>query len=453
MNVIRLNEESIGTKKFILELFEIGVSIVRPKNTLSNFFTFSKTKIKIKDKSQIYIYKNFKSIIPICIGKASVETAATIKNLFENNNIKLTEGVVVVNKENYKGIDGFKCFSSGHPIPNKVGIRASKFIEKILSNTEEDDLILIFISGGGSSLLPYPVNSISLEEKSLVNKILIESGANINEINIVRKHLSKIKGGNLAKICFPSKVHSFILSDVVGDDLSSIASGLTVPDPSTFSDAKKILKKYKIWKRLPDSARNYLEQGLHDKLLETPKKNNKIFKYSKNTIIGSNSISLNEIKKKCEKKNIKVKIWKKNLEGDVRKISKEFVEHINSVDLKTPLIILSGGETTVKINGNGQGGRNQEFTLYFCLYAKKILPNLKYTFLSAGTDGRDGPTNAAGGIIDHNSYDLILSKGINLKAELKNNNSNHVLKQINSLVIMNGTNTNVADIQILAIVK
>tara|TARA_E500000178_G_scaffold347184_1_gene400041 strand:- start:4242 stop:5603 length:1362 start_codon:yes stop_codon:yes gene_type:complete len=453
MNTISLNEVKTDAKKLILDLFNLGVSVVRPKNIITNFLEISKEEIKVRDESKVYIYKDFNNIIPICIGKAAVETAMTIKNLFDNKHVKFNKGVVVVNQENYKKIDGFTCFSSGHPLPNNVGIEAAKFIEETLRKTDEKDLILIFISGGGSSLLPYPVNSLSLNEKTLVNKILIESGASINEINIVRKHLSKIKGGNLTKICYPSKVHSFILSDVVGDDLSSIASGLTVPDPSTFLDAEKILKTYKVWKKLPINARNYIKKGAKDKSLETPKKNNKIFKNSKNTIIGSNSISINKIMNNCKEKNVNVIIWKKNLEGNVKEKSKELVEYINKINFEAPVIILSGGETTVKVNGSGAGGRNQEFSLYFSFYARKIIPDLRYTFLSAGTDGRDGPTNAAGGIVDQNSYDLIINKGIDLEKELNNNNSNHVLKEINSLVIMNGTNTNVADIQILAIVK
>ena len=358
---------------------------------------------------------------------------------------------MVVNQENYKRIKNFKSFISSHPLPNQKGIEASKSIIEYLKKTEENDLILVFISGGGSSLLPLPSDGLSLKNKIDINKKLLESGANIDEINCIRKHLSKIKGGNFLKFCYPSKVHSLILSDVVGDNLSSISSGLTVPDPSTFVDAKNILRKYGLWKKIPKKISNHLLDGINSEKLETPKAGNKIFKKSKNTLIGSNFKSLDEIKKRCVKKKLMAKIWKKNIEGDVKKIALNFIKDLKILKYKVPIVLISGGETTVKISGNGLGGRNQEFALHFINFAYQYLPNLKFTLLSAGTDGRDGPTDAAGAIVNHNSFNEIKKKGVNLNEELLNNNSYNVLKLINSLIIINGTNTNVADIQLLTI--
>ena len=322
-----------------------------------------------------------------------------------------------------------------------------------LKNTHQEDLVLIFISGGGSSLLPYPVKNVSLTDKITVNKYLLESGANIDEINTVRKHLSQIKGGNLAKFCFPARVHSLILSDVVGDNVSSISSGLTVPDPSTFNDSKNILLKYNLWKKMPKTIINHIKTGIEFKELETPKNGNKIFKNSSYTIIGSNTKSLEEIRRNCIKKDIKCKIWKKNIEGDVREVAKNFVLDLKIKKIKKPMILISGGETTLQVKGSGLGGRNQEFALYFNHFIRKYLPDLKYVFLSAGTDGKDGPTNSAGAIINNESYKKFKEKNINIDKELKNNNSYNVLKQIESLVIINGTNTNVADIQLLLLME
>ena len=433
----------------LLEIFKHGVSSVQPNNILDNFIKVKSKKIIVTEGSKQKIYSKINRVFPVCIGKASVDMAKKIKKIFKVSNFKIEKGILIVNKENFSKVKGFKCFSSGHPIPNRNGLDASIFLENYLGKLEKNDLVLIFISGGGSALAPYPVDGISLEEKIIINKILLESGANIKEINIVRKHLSKLKGGNLVKICNPAYVHSFILSDVIGDDLSSIASGMTTYDNSTFRDVKKILNKYKIWTKIPKNIKNHINNGEKKKELETPEKNNQIFRKTNNTLIGSNNLCLNNIKNLCKKYNINSKIWFKNIDGDVKKISKKFSNNIKKIKYKTPVLLISGGETTVKVNGKGKGGRNQEFALYFAIEMKKINPSKSFIILSAGTDGRDGPTNAAGGILNEGSLEKIKNKKVNLKKELLNNNSYQVLKKINSLVIIDGTNTNVADVQLI----
>jgi hydroxypyruvate reductase len=433
----------------LLEIFKHGVSSVQPNNILDNFIKVKSKKIIVTEGSKQKIYSKINRVFPVCIGKASVDMAKKIKKIFKVSNFKIEKGILIVNKENFSKVKGFKCFSSGHPIPNRNGLDASIFLENYLGKLEKNDLVLIFISGGGSALAPYPVDGISLEEKIIINKILLESGANIKEINIVRKHLSKLKGGNLVKICNPAYVHSFILSDVIGDDLSSIASGMTTYDNSTFRDVKKILNKYKIWTKIPKNIKNHINNGEKKKELETPEKNNKIFRKTNNTLIGSNNLCLNNMKNLCKKYNINSKIWFKNIDGDVKKISKKFSNNIKKIKYKTPVLLISGGETTVKVNGKGKGGRNQEFALYFAIEMKKINPSKSFIILSAGTDGRDGPTNAAGGILNQGSLEKIKNKKVNLKKELLNNNSYQVLKKINSLVIIEGTNTNVADVQLI----
>lgn len=433
----------------LLEIFKHGVSSVQPNNILDNFIKVKSKKIIVTEGSKQKIYSKINRVFPICIGKASVDMAKKIKKIFKVSNFKIEKGILIVNKENFSKVKGFKCFSSGHPIPNRNGLDASIFLENYLGKLEKNDLVLIFISGGGSALAPYPVDGISLEEKIIINKILLESGANIKEINIVRKHLSKLKGGNLVKICNPAYVHSFILSDVIGDDLSSIASGMTTYDNSTFRDVKKILNKYKIWTKIPKNIKNHINNGEKKKELETPEKNNQIFRKTNNTLIGSNNLCLNNMKNLCKKYNINSKIWFKNIDGDVKKISKKFSNNIKKIKYKTPVLLISGGETTVKVNGKGKGGRNQEFALYFAIEMKKINPSKSFIILSAGTDGRDGPTNAAGGILNQGSLEKIKNKKVNLEKELLNNNSYQVLKKINSLVIIDGTNTNVADVQLI----
>lgn len=442
---------SKSSNAFLLKLFKFGVSNVQPRNILSNFIKADKKDIVVLDGRNKQLYKDFKRIIPICVGKASVDMGSTIMSILENCKEKLSEGVIVVNEENYKNISGFKCFKSGHPIPNKDGLLAAKFIEEKLRKLDEKDLVLLFLSGGGSALLPYPEGKIKLKEKIQINHLLLNSGANIKEINSVRKHLSKIKGGNFLKMSFPAKVHTFILSDVVGDDLSSISSGLTVPDKTTFSEVESILKKYNLWDLLSSSIKSHIEQGKKDKKMETPDRNSTLFKKVKNTLIGSNYLCLKSIDEYCKSKNINAHIWNSDFEGDVEDLADKFLKYLENIDHSKPVILISGGETTVKIRGKGKGGRNQEFALHFARKAYEYFPKLKYSLLSAGTDGRDGPTDAAGAIINEESMKSIELNKINLEKELNNNNSYEVLKKINSLVIINGTNTNVADIQLLMI--
>jgi glycerate 2-kinase len=449
----KINSIDLSNKKsnynLLLDLFNHGVASVQPKNILDKFLFVNNKEITIKENHKKKTYKEVKDIFVICIGKASVDMALTAKSIFSKKSLKIKTGIVVVNKENFKNVKGFKCFSSGHPIPNSNGLKAAKFIKKTLKNLTKDDLVLMLISGGGSALLPFPVNEVSLKDKILTNKLLLRSGANIKEINSVRKHLSQFKGGNLIKLCYPAKIHGLILSDVIGDDLGSISSGMTTFDETSFADVTSILKKYKLWGKLPIKVKNYISKGLNDKNLETPKKNNKVFRETTNTLIGSNTICLKNIDDYCKKKKLNSKIIFKNIDMDVKKFSENFVKKIKTIKVGKPLILLSGGETTVKVKGSGKGGRNQEFSLHFLKQMREKNIKKEFFLLSAGTDGRDGPTNAAGGIVDTSSIYEIKKKNINLNEELKKNNSYDVLKKINSLVIIKGTNTNVADIQIL----
>ena len=452
MNSIKVGKKNKSLDKVLLEIFLHGIKNVQPKTILSNYIFTKNDQIVVKYKSKTVAYKKINKVFIICVGKASTDMAITVKKILSKSKLKISKGIVVVNKENFKRIPGFDCFFSGHPIPNKNGLKASEFVKEYLKNSTRNDLVLIFVSGGGSALLPLPVEDINLNEKIEINKLLINSGANIKEINTVRKHLSQTKGGNLMKFCAPSKVHCFILSDVIGDDLSSIASGISVPDNTTFNDAKKILLKYNLWKKIPPNANKYINLGTKNKKPETPKKGDQIFKNVKNTLIGSNLMCLKVLKDYCQKKKIKCAIWKKDIENDVEELAKIFVDDLKKIKIKKPIVLISGGESTVNIKGSGKGGRNQEFALHLAKELKRKNSSLKYTLLSAGTDGRDGPTNAAGAIINQNSINLINQKGMDLSEELKNNNSYEVLQKINSLVIIEGTNTNVADIQLLALV-
>ena len=432
-------------KQKILELFLLGLESTKPRNILHKHIKLNQSTLLINSPKK-YIYNSFDKILPIAIGKASVEMAKSFNRLVKTE-CKVSKGILIVNKENFKKIDNFKCFKSGHPLPDKEGIKATTYLIQRLQETKEDDIVILMLSGGGSAMLPYPEKGITIEEKIIVNKLLLECGADIIEINAVRKHISKIKGGNFLKYSTPSVVHSLIISDVIGDDLSSIASGLTVPDHTTFKDVIKICKKYKIFEKIPNSVRNHLRRGESKLIPETPKKTDQIFKRCHNFIISSNEKSVHAIKNYLDRKNLKSEISSLNIIGEVKFAAESLVKSIQ--EKKGPILLLFGGETTVQIRGNGIGGRNQEFALYFAIFMNKYCPKKKFIFLSGGTDGRDGPTDSAGGIVDETTIPKCAEKKIDILSELANNNSYNVLKKINSHIIIGGTNTNVADIQIL----
>ena len=306
--------------------------------------------------------------MPICIGKASVDMGKTALSILKKSQKNILEGIIVVNKENFDTVSGFKCFKSGHPVPNKNGLIAAKYLEKKLNKLDDDCLILLFLSGGGSSLLPYPSADISLEEKNSDKQIFIRLWSKHKGNQYSTKAFIKNQRRQFfLKMSYPAKCYTFILSDVIGDDLSSIASGPTVPDNTSFQkDVKRILQKYKIWDKTPPAVINHINRGMNDSKLETPKKNSYLFNKVENTLVGSNNFCLQNVNQMCRSKKLFSKIWKTNVEGDVRYLARKFINDIKKEKLKKPVILISGGESTVKIKGNGKGGRNQRvcFTFY-----------------------------------------------------------------------------------------
>jgi glycerate-2-kinase len=367
---------------------------------------------------------------------------------------QIGQAIAVTNYENVQPVPGANVIGAAHPLPDQAGYMAAKLCAEVAENAKAGELVLVLVSGGGSALIPYPVDSVTLQEKILTTELLLASGATINEINCVRKHLSQLKGGGLARLAAPADLHALILSDVVGDDLSVIASGPTVPDDTTFSDAIKILKTKDIWHKTPDSVKRYLENGKQGKARETPKSGARFFATSSHTLIGSNRISVSAIMQAARAQGFETTLYSDNLCGEAREEAEKLVlfakAHISKAGNK-PLALLAGGETTVTIKGNGRGGRNQEMALAFAICAREHdLPG-QWVFLSGGTDGRDGPTDAAGGLVDSCTKQRMVDAGINPHEMLENNDSYAALKQSQDLLITGATGTNVADLQVLLI--
>jgi hydroxypyruvate reductase len=340
------------------------------------------------------------------------------------------EAIAVTNYENARDIERCAVMAAGHPVPDENGKAAGQAVINLLQTTTEDDVVLALISGGGSALLPAPVEGVSLADKAEVSRILLGAGVDITEMNLVRQQLSRLKGGGLARLASPASLQGFILSDVIGDDLRVIASGPTVAPIATRTAAKELLTNLNVFAQMPASVQAYLK-------VNTPETAPSV---SENTLIGSNGQSLRAMQA-ASGDGI---IVNDSLIGDVE----DAAQFILQSALQNPAeTLIFGGETTVTIRGNGKGGRNQELALRVAMLAENEDLG-DWLFLSGGTDGRDGPTDAAGGIVDRHTVQRIRDAGENPEALLANNDSYAALKAAGDLLMTGATGTNVADVQV-----
>ena len=376
-------------------------------------------------------------------GKASGTMARAAERVLGR---KITAGCVAVkdgDPAKSKRIDLRPC---GHPVPDERGVAAAERIAELCAAAEAGDLIVCLLSGGASALLPAPLAPVTLAEKQETTKLLLASGATIHEINAVRKHISAIKGGQLAKLAAPARVVTLALSDVVGDQLDVIGSGPTAPDASTFADALSVLDRYNLRRRVPKNVREKLEQGTS----ETPKPGDPLFRHVENLIVGSNQKSLDAAAAKAKTLGYRTLILASTIEGETRDIARTHAAiarqlRLSGQPVRTPACIVSGGETTVTIRGEGKGGRNQEFALAAAI----DIAGLKDTLiLSAGTDGTDGPTDAAGAMADG---ETCARSGTDAAKALAENNSYPFFEALGDLVVTGSTGTNVMDLHLVLV--
>jgi glycerate-2-kinase len=441
-------EKNRKARKIALEILESTLKASNPKDLVKKQIHLNGSLLKIgsftinlDDYDRIYI---------IGAGKASGTMAEAINELLQK---RITKGFVNIPQGTTQDLKTghIKLNEAGHPLPDKAGVKGARSIMKLLEDVKENDLIISLISGGGSALLPLPAGNITLTEMQRITNKLLKCGAKIDEINIVRKHISDIKGGRLAMKVFPATLISLIISDVVGDHLPSIASGLTVPDPSTYSDAVEILKRYCIWKKSPQTVRLYLNNGLEGKVPESPKPNNPYFKKVHNILLGSNRTALKAAKIKATQLRLTPIVLSAFMEGEARHVgtviaslARETV--LTESFLPKPIVVLAGGETTVTVIGNGKGGRNQELALGASLRINKLEG---VVIASIGTDGIDGSTDAAGALVDGTTVKRAQEKGMNPLDYLDNNDSYTFFMNINDLIMTGPTGMNINDLIIL----
>ncbi len=374
-------------------------------------------------------------LIVVSIGKAAYRMAMCAEKIIRDRHGKIDSGIVITKYEHSEGeISGFEIYEAGHPVPDENGIFATERVLEITKNLTQDDLVLFLVSGGGSALFESP--RCSLEELTHLTKKLLSSGADISEMNAVRKHISKVKGGRFAEHVYPAKVFSVVLSDVIGNRLDTIASGPSAPDGSTVSEVFQIIEKYGI--EISDTVREALS-------VETPKE----ISNAEHVVSGSVSELCKAAAKIAGELGYSARIITDNECGFAKDVGRRLSElAVANCDTERPLALILGGETVVKLVGVGLGGRNQETAL---AAAKNISGLKNVAIFSVGSDGTDGPTDAAGGYVDGESYEKMTRVGINPEKELENNNSYNALGAIDGLIFTGPTGTNVNDVAVVLI--
>lgn len=426
-----------------LQIFLHAVEAVKPSTLIHNHvhrhgrhLFISGEDVEFKEEQRLFI---------IGAGKASALMAQTLEVIAGD---LISSGIVVTKYEHGLALNRITLIEAAHPIPDANSVLATQEILNLTAGLTKDDVVIFLLSGGASALLAdYPEGS-SLKKVQHTYDLLLKSGADIHEMNTVRKHLSNVKGGQLARHIHPARLFSLILSDVVGDDLDVIGSGPTVPDKGTFQDAQKVLEKYNLTNQVPQVIAQHISNGCTSKIPDTPKEGDASFLSTQNFLIGSNQIALEAAASKARELGYQPHIISSTLQGEARELAKMIVEKTKGSVSSAPACLLWGGESTVKIKGKGLGGRSMELALAAGI---ELVGNINITVLSAGTDGTDGPTDATGAFV--NSY--IMKKaavaGLDASSYLDNNDSYNFFAQAGGLIKTGATQTNVMDIMLALI--
>ena len=431
-----------------VDIFQAGLQAVAPCAAVKRCCRLDGETLTVGETP--YDLGRFDRVFVCGAGKAGAAMAKAVEEILGE---RITSGIVTVKYGHLADLQRIRIQEAGHPVPDRNGYAGARTIYQLAAAADEKTLVICLISGGGSALLPLPVDGVTLEDKQETTRILLACGATIQEINALRKHLSVIKGGGLARAVYPATLITLILSDVVGDDLDSIASGPCVPDPKTFADCQQILEKYGIEEQVPPAVRRHIAAGVAGAVPETPKTGQAFFANTRNLIVGSNFEALLKARDKAAELGYNPLLLSSMIEGETRDMAAMHMAIAREIGLHghpvpRPACLLSGGETTVRIAGTGKGGRNQEFVLAAALRMGGLR---NVVVLSAGTDGSDGPTDAAGAFADETTVLRAAEAGLDPQAYLDDNDSYHFFDQLNDLYKTGPTNTNVMDLRIVLI--
>jgi glycerate 2-kinase len=394
-----------------------------------------------------YDLRHYEQVVVAGAGKATAPMAQAVEQQLGH---RLDGGLVVVKYGHGLPTKRIIVVEAGHPVPDQSGQRAAARLCAMAAELGQRDLLIVLLSGGASSLLPGPVPGVTLADKQRTTRELLRCGASIREINTVRKHLSYIKGGRLAELT-KATVVTLILSDVLDDDLSAIASGPTAPDPTTYQEAVAVLKRYRIWGAVPQRIRQHLDRGCQGLVSETPKPGTSLFRRVHHHIIGNNATAVSAVTCAAREAGLRTLVHTPALTGEAREAGTQFGALAKKIacgrkQLQRPYCVVAGGETTVTVTGKGTGGRAQEFAAAAAL---EISGLAKVWVVAIGTDGTDGPTDAAGAVVDGNTVARAQRLSVDLKGALKHHNTYPALKRLHQLITTGPTGTNVNDLYLI----
>ena len=430
------------------DIFQAALQAADPRQCIFRSMRLDGDYLKVFDAT--YALRQFSKIVVIGAGKATPAMAAAVEEILGTY---ITAGAINTKYDHGLPLKHIATTECGHPLPDQAGVAGTKHMTSLLQDLDENALVIALFSGGGSALLPAPAAGISLAEKQETTQMLLSCGASIDEINTIRKHLSSTKGGLLARQSFPARIISLMLSDVIGDPLDTIASGPTHPDPTTFAECIELVGHYQLGAKLPQAVSHHLQEGLRGHLPETPKGDDPCFEKVQTHVIGNNALALAAARQAAQDRGYQTLVLSSRIEGETREVATVHAAiaqeiRTNGQPIAPPACLISGGETTVTLRGKGKGGRNQEFVLSACL---RLQGWEGITLLSGGTDGTDGPTDAAGALGDGTTLARARKLGLSATSYLEQNDSYHFFKALDDLVITGPTNTNVMDLQIILI--
>jgi hydroxypyruvate reductase len=422
-----------GTK--IASILSAAIEAVEPGKAVSRFVKLDQNRLVCGD--HLYHLDQYERVYLLAFGKAAMPMSAALVEILGN---RLTRGWLVPKHESGEHDPRLIIQPGSHPLPDENSLKAGEMLLSAVESFTEKDLVFCLISGGGSALVTAPYAGVTLADMRELTRQLLACGARIDEINTLRRHLDRIKGGGLAKHVSPATLVSLILSDVVNSPLEAIASGATAPDPSTLQDVSEIIKKYDLENKIPDSILNHFDQQI-----ETPKPGDELFARVKNILVGSNELAAQAAAQTACDYGFKTIDLGNAWQGEARDVAKTLVEKLLTND-QSPVCMIAGGETTVTIRGAGKGGRNQELALA----AVPLLADLPDVMLvTLATDGEDGPTNAAGAVVTGETASRAQALGLNPAEYLANNDSYHFFEQLGDLLKPGPTGTNVNDLTFL----
>jgi len=435
-------------RRLVLDIIEYALEAMDPKEQVKKLVRIENSDV-LKVGNLEYSLSKVGNIYVLGAGKGSVFIAEALEEVLGD---KIKDGIIVEKRGQGRKLKRIKVIEGGHPLPDKTGYEAAQSIVSLAKDAREGDLVFVCITGGASALLPLPAEGITLEDKIKVTDMLLKCGARIDEINAVRNHISLLKGGRLAQYIHPAQIINFI----VIDEVAGLPWGPTVPDTSTFKDAIYVLKKYNLYDKIPLTIKNHLERGLRDKSLETPKPSD--FKGMKvhNFILGNAEMVCEAADKRARELGLNSMILSTMIEGESKDvgivlagIAKEIAK--NRRPIAPPCAVICGGETTVTITGEaGEGGRNQELALSF---STMIKGNERIVFASVATDGTDGPTDIAGGLVDGYTIDRAEELGLDINEHIVRHNSSYVLKKLGDAIYTGLTRTNVMDLRVFIVLN